>query len=137
MPWKLISQQPEAIDADLLIDYISPNPLVVLWMSIKSRHVPVLAAVLGSFTLIFVTVASTGLFVLRQELIEKSIIVSVQSSFKEADLNETTVDSISILLASSILSGNPSLAYPLGTNEDYATGSFVIEQTPICKRKFG
>ncbi|TIA61168.1 hypothetical protein D6C77_03631 [Aureobasidium pullulans] len=134
MPWKLISQQPEAIDADLLIDYISPNPLVVLWMSIKSRHVPVLAAVLGSFTLIFVTVASTGLFVLRQELIEKSIIVSVQSSFKEADLNETTVDSISILLASSILSGNPSLAYPLGTNEDYATGSFVIEQTPILSK---
>jgi hypothetical protein len=126
MPWKLVSQKQHLEEEDLLLDYISPNYLVLLWTSIRLRHIPVVTAAMGSVVIILITVASTGLFVSEQRTVEGSATMSVLSRFDTAAMDaNTTTDSFPVLIATSILSGNLSIGYPLNTNEFYATEPFV------------
>jgi len=126
MPWKLVSQRQHLVEEDLQLDYISPNFLVLLWTSIRLRHIPVVTSTMGSLLIVLVTVTSTGLFVSEQKTLEETGTMSVMSRFDTASLNEsTTIDSFPVLIATSILSGNLSIEYPLYTNEFYAAEPFL------------
>ena len=127
MAWKLISKEPRPTLKILSIDYVSQNFVVSLWKSIRSRHVPVISATLGSLAIILATVTSTGLFVLQSELIDGNNTVSITSSFQDVEFNSTTVDGFPALTVYSIMSDDSTLPYPPYTNKDYAVDAFKVE----------
>jgi hypothetical protein len=126
MPWKLMSNKPQSAAQSLLLDYVSANPVVVLSGAIRHRHVPVIASATGSLIIILVTVLSTGLFVFQPTSMHENTTVSLLSTFDGARVNISAVDSFPVLVATSILSGNASIDYPLNTNKDYAVDEFSV-----------
>jgi hypothetical protein len=127
MPWKLMSEKPQSADQSLLLDYVSGNVLIVLLGSIRHGHVAVITSAIGSLMIILITVFSTGLFVLQPTMMHKNTTISVLSVFDGSQFNTSAVDSFPVLAASSILSGNLSIAYPPDTNMDYAVASFSVK----------
>jgi hypothetical protein len=120
MPWVLMSKQPQSAARSLLLDYITPNFLVVIWKSARARHFPVLTAAVGSFMVISTTIASTGLFSLQFIEVEGDTTLRVDQSFDATRIDLSSVDASPVLLVSSILSGNLSVVYPMYTNEQFA-----------------
>ncbi|KAH0172683.1 hypothetical protein KCU67_g1627, partial [Aureobasidium melanogenum] len=132
MPWKLILDAPceDAIKRGLELDYISPNPIKVLWASARAKDWPVLLAVLGSQLITAITVVSTSLFVLQPTLVHRhNAPMSASARFDSSSFNATMVNDLPILVAASFLSGNLSITFPPNTNEVYAIEPFdTIEQ---------
>lgn len=116
MPWKLMSKKPQSASNSLLLDYITPNLLVVIWKSARARHFPVLIAVLGSLMVIFTTVTSTDLFSLQITEVERDTTLSVNRTFHATGSDLGSVDATPVLLVSSIFSPNLSVTYPMYTN---------------------
>jgi hypothetical protein len=124
MPWVLLSQKPQSAANSLLLDYITPNFLVVIQKSARAQHLPVLTAAAGSLMIMFTTVTSTGLFTPQLTEVETNATLSISRSFNATNVDLGSVDALPVLLVSSILSGNLSVGYPPGTDEQFAVESF-------------
>jgi hypothetical protein len=126
-PWIAMSQEPRPAASSLLLDYITPNVFVVIWKSARIRHFPVLTAAVGTLAIVFSTVTSTSLFTLQSTEVDRDMTMSITRSFNTTGSDLSSVDALSVLLVSSILSGNLSVDYPPGTNEQFAVESFGTE----------
>jgi hypothetical protein len=113
--WTLMSKKPQPAASSLLLDYITPNFLVVIWKSGQARHFPVLTAVLGQLIIVSTTVASTGLFSLQSTEITRNMTMSKFRNFDTTEVYLSSVDTFPVLLISSILSN---------TNEQFAVEPF-------------
>lgn len=129
IPWKLMADEPQTAENSLLLDYVSPNPLFVLWKSLRAKHWPVLVTVLGSQLITLVTVISTGIFVLEPTLVQQKEAPMAVRRFNNSSPNITIIDALPVLAVSGIMSGNISVAYPPYTNQVSAIEPF----TPIRK----
>ncbi|KAI1123056.1 hypothetical protein F5Y10DRAFT_281199 [Nemania abortiva] len=102
-PWKEMRQGQTAADRSVLLEYISPPMLTVLWRTMKSRHWAVTASILGILLIQLATVFSTGLFVLKPTVLAQGDIpLSVKSVFNGTDFHLSNASS-SIGTAPSIL----------------------------------
>jgi hypothetical protein len=119
-----MSQKPQPAASSVLLDYITPNQLVVIWKSARARHFPVLTAAVGSLMVISTTVASTGLFSAQSTEVERNTTMAVTRSFNTTNAKLGPVDALPVLLVSNILLGNSSVAYPPYTNDQFAVESF-------------
>lgn len=128
-----MSQKPQSAANSLLLDYITPNFLVVILKSARAQHFPVLTAAVGSLMIIFTTVISTGLFTPQPTQVERNATLSISRSFDATEVDLSSVDALPVLLVSSILSGNLSLAYPSYTNEQFATESFGSHRLVVSR----
>lgn len=125
MPWKLLSHKVCPADRSLLLDYVSANRVTGLYASLLSGDMPVALAIMGSFLIIIMTVLSTGLLISQPTLVtHHDISMSLQDRFDALNFNTSMVNTLPVLVAANILSGNLSLTYPLGTNQQYAVQSF-------------
>jgi hypothetical protein len=115
-----MSKKPQSASNSLLLDYVTPNFLVVIQKSARARHFPVLIAVFGSLMVVFTTVTSTGLFSLQITEIERDTTLNVSRTFDATGSDLSSVDGTPVLLVSSIFSANLSMGYPWYTNEQYA-----------------
>ena len=119
--------------SSLMLDYVSPNPIVVLWRSASAKHWPVFIAVLGSQLIILATVLSTGLFVLQRTVVlHNNAPMHVDGRFDDSEFNAALVNGLPVLAVSSLMSGNLTVPYPSYTNEEYA-----IEPFYAVERMFG
>ncbi|KAG9692561.1 hypothetical protein KCU95_g7404, partial [Aureobasidium melanogenum] len=125
MPWKLMAGSPRTAKDTLLLDYISPNPIVVLWKSMRAKHWPVLVSVFGSQLIILVTIISTGLSVLESTIVQQKEVPMTVRRFDDTNFDASLVDALPVLAVSSIMSGNISVAYPSHTNEFIAIEPFA------------
>lgn len=127
MPWRLLSVELQPGKKGLLIDYISPNPAVVIWQSLRNRHWPVFTSASCSLLITLVTVLSTSLFVLRPVLVDRTNAeMHSTSHFASDSFDGGSVGASPMLIASTILSENLSIQYPSYTNKDYAVESFEV-----------
>lgn len=133
MPWVLIFRKPQSAANSLLLDYITPNFLVVIWKSARARHFPVLTAAIGSLMVLATTVASTGLFSLQPTEMERHTSMLITYSFATTRINMSSIDARPVLLVSNILSRNLSVAYPAYTNERFAVQPFVPHEATVCE----
>jgi hypothetical protein len=124
MPWKLMSEKSQAASNSLLLDYITPNVLIVIQKSARARHFPVLVAVFGSLMVVFTTVTSTGLFSLQITEVERDTTMDVVRKFDATRSDLSSVDAAPVLLVSGILSANLSMGYPEYTNQQFAVEWF-------------
>ncbi|KAG9687355.1 hypothetical protein KCU95_g11132, partial [Aureobasidium melanogenum] len=125
MPWKLMSNKPQPAGQSVLLDYVSPMQPVVLLSSARASHWPVLTAAIGSILIIVMTVVSTSLFVLEQTVLEQDQVpMTVSSRINDSSFDQNVIDSSPVLSALTIISGNLSMEYPLGTNQQFATDVF-------------
>lgn len=123
-----MSGSPQTAKDSLLLDYVSPNPIVVLWKSMRAKHWPVLVSVFCSQLIILVTVISTGLFVLESIVVQQKGVPMAVRRFDASNFDVTLVDALPVLAVSSIMSGNISVAYPSHTNEFIAVEAFAPVQ---------
>jgi hypothetical protein len=93
-----MSQRPQPVASSLLLDYITPNFLVVIWKSVRVRHFPVLTAAVGSLIILLTTVASTGLFSFQLEEVKLDTTISVSRFFDATGSNLSTVDALPVPL---------------------------------------
>ena len=129
IPWKLMSNKPQSAKQSVLLDYVSPVQPVVLYSSTRARHWPVLTAAVGSVIITALTVVSTSLFVLEPMLLEQHHVpMAFSSRINNTLLDQSIIDFTPVLSALTILSGNLSMAYPLGTNQQYATEVFDADE---------
>lgn len=129
MPWKLVlsSSDNETNRRGLTLDYVSPNPVIVLWTSARARDWPVSITALGSQLITAITVISTGLFVLQPTLVTRNDTrMSASARFDASSFDTSLVDGLPILVASSFLAGNLSVAFPPNTNGTYAIEPFDV-----------
>lgn len=116
---------PRTAKDTLLLDYISPNSIVVLWESTRAKHWPVLVSVFGSQLIVLVTIISTGLFVLESTIVQQKEVLMTVRRFDDTNFDASLVDALPVLAVSSIMSGNISVAYPSHTNEFIAIEPFA------------
>ncbi|KAH0370695.1 hypothetical protein KCU65_g2265, partial [Aureobasidium melanogenum] len=126
MPWKLMCNKLQPAKQSVLLDYVSPMQPVVLISSARVKHWPVFTAAVGSMVIVAMTVVSTSLFVLEHMIYQQDQVpMSVSNRINDSSFDQSVIDSSPVLSALAIASGNLSMQYPLGTNQQYATDVFT------------
>ncbi|KAI1750404.1 hypothetical protein F4782DRAFT_541609 [Xylaria castorea] len=93
-PWREMRQGQTKADRSVLLEYISPFMIIVIWRSIKQRHWVVTASILGILLIQLATVFSTGLFVLQPTVLDQDgIPVTIKSTFDGTDFRMTNTSS--------------------------------------------
>ncbi|KAI0466084.1 hypothetical protein F4859DRAFT_498785 [Xylaria cf. heliscus] len=93
-PWKEMRHSQTTADRSVLLEYISPFMIAVIWRSMKQRHWVVTASILGILLIQLATVFSTGLFVLRPTVLDQGgIPVAIKSTFDGTDFRLTNTSS--------------------------------------------
>ncbi|KAH0283938.1 hypothetical protein KCU62_g8649, partial [Aureobasidium sp. EXF-3399] len=128
VPWKLMSDKPQPAEQSVLLDYVSPMQPVVLFSSARAKHWPVLTAAIGSILITALTVISTSLFAVEPILFTQYASMALSSRINNTLFDQNLIDSSPVLSAMTLLSGNLSMAYPLGTNQQYATDMFGSDE---------
>jgi hypothetical protein len=124
-----MSNKPQPAEKSVLLDYVSPMQPVVLFSSAQARHWPVFTAAIGSILITALTVVSTSLFVLEPMLFEQHhVSMELSSRINNTLFDQSVIDSSPVLSALTILSGNLSMAYPPGTDQQYATDMFGSDE---------
>jgi hypothetical protein len=122
-PWEELAKKPQPVAKSLLLDYISPNPMVSFFRSLKHLHWPVAAVLLGSFVIKVLIVVSTGLFILNPVTLPREVSLHMTERFEfPASFNATNVDDKAGLVYSGVSLGQ--IEYLPGTDADYATELF-------------
>ncbi|KAI1319490.1 hypothetical protein F5Y16DRAFT_390811 [Xylariaceae sp. FL0255] len=94
VPWAELRRGPATADRSVLIDYISPLVLVVLYRATKNRHWAVTATIVGGLLIQLATIFSTGLFVLEPTtLTQGGASVSIATAFNGSDFTLTNTSS--------------------------------------------
>lgn len=91
MPWKSLRTGKLRASQTVLLDYVSPWSLKVLFTSAKEKHFMVTLPVLGNLLLTLILVFSTGLFSLQETAIRVPVSIAVSQLFNSTgvDLNTT------------------------------------------------
>ncbi|KAK8102758.1 hypothetical protein PG984_015904 [Apiospora sp. TS-2023a] len=124
MPWKVLITTGGDANTTVLLDYRSPWSLESLWMSLKFRHWPVSAAILGTLILQLSIVLSTGLLDLKYVDLEgPSVQMLVEKRFNQSQLNNYSIPRTDDAATPydtfrGIVGSN--LDYPLGTTPYHA-----------------
>jgi hypothetical protein len=121
-PWIELARGPQPASKNLLLDYISSNPVLAFIRSIKNRHWPVTAALLGSILLKIVIVLSTGLFVPRFSNLPLSTRIEMVEQFQFQSFNASTVDATTASLLTGVQLKQ--VDYPFGTSAEYVAERF-------------
>ncbi|KAI1080438.1 hypothetical protein F5B20DRAFT_570288 [Whalleya microplaca] len=69
--WKELKAGPAGAEKTVLMDYVSPLVITVLWKSIKARHWAVMMSIFGTFFIQLATIFSAGLFTLEPTAMEQ------------------------------------------------------------------
>jgi hypothetical protein len=126
-PWEEIAQELQPAAKSLLLDYISPNSMVAFYWSVKHRHGPVAAVLLGSFLIKVLIVVSTGLFMLNPVVLPQVLPMINTEQLQFSDFNSFSVDDTAGLMYVGALLDD--MNYPPGTNGEYATELFNSSKT--------
>ncbi|TRX91062.1 hypothetical protein FHL15_008044 [Xylaria flabelliformis] len=103
-PWREMRQGQTTADRSVLLEYISPFMMVVLWRSIRQRYWVVTASITGILLIQLATVFSTGLFVLQPTVLNQDgIPVTIMSAFDGSDFRLTN--------SSSTIGNSPTVLY--------------------------
>jgi hypothetical protein len=122
-----MAKKPQPAAKSLLMDYISPNPVVSFFSSLRHCHWPVAAALLGSFLIKALIIVSTGVFILRPVALPREVSMDLTERFDyPSTFNATGVDDSAGLMYSGVLLNE--IEYLPGTNADYATELFNTTQ---------
>ncbi|KAJ9617034.1 hypothetical protein H2200_000755 [Cladophialophora chaetospira] len=132
-PWNELAGGPKLAKDGLLLDYISTAPLTALVQSLRRRHWPVSAALLGSFLLKVLIVVSTGLFSVQSLRRPLSAHLSLNGNFQFNRFDLAEVDDIAAALYAGALSKQ--IDFPTGTNAHYATEIFNTSK-PISESAY-
>lgn len=121
-PWAGLARQPQTAENTLLLDYISPNPISTFVSSIKNRHWPVTAVLVGSTLLKIIILISTGLFLPQPSSPPRHVAFNMIEQFQLSNFNSSAVDD----LAGSLYTGVhfSDVSYPSGTNASFAVEMF-------------
>lgn len=121
-PWQELASKPQPAENNLLLDYISPNPIISFYKSARHRHWPVTVALIGSFLLKALIIISTTLFSLQMLAvpIPQSLTMTEQLQFDR--FNSATVDDLAASIYAGVAFKN--LSYPPGTNSRSAVEMF-------------
>jgi hypothetical protein len=121
-PWEEMAKGPQPAAKSLFLDYVSSNPVICFFRSLKNRHWPVTAVLLGSLLIKVLIVVSTGLFFLNHVMTPQSIPATMVEEFKVNNFNSSSADDTAGLIYTGILLGE--IDYPPGTNAEYAVELF-------------
>ncbi|KAF1912691.1 hypothetical protein BDU57DRAFT_542503 [Ampelomyces quisqualis] len=121
-PWRELAKRPQPASKNLLLDYISRNPLSAFMSSVKHRHWPVSIVLLGSLLLKIVIVLSTGLLAPRFSNLPIATRMEMVEQFQFGSLDERNVDVTSASLYTSLLLKQ--VPFPPGTNTDFVAEKF-------------
>lgn len=126
-PWEILADQtPQPAAKTLLLDYVSSNPFVSFFRSLKHRHWPVTSVLLGSFLIKGLIVVSTGLFVLHPTVRPRDVAMDMTEKFEFPAFNATGVDDTAgLMYAGSLLN---EIEHLPGTNDKYAAALFNSSQ---------
>ncbi|KAI0545388.1 hypothetical protein F4679DRAFT_576222 [Xylaria curta] len=103
-PWREMRQGQTTAVRSMLLEYISPFMMMVIWRSIKQRHWVVTASISGILLIQLATVFSTGLFVLQPTVLNQDgIPVTIMSAFDGSDFHLTN--------SSSTIGSSPTVLY--------------------------
>ncbi len=102
----------------LLVDYVTPIPVISLFKALRPRHVLVAASISTSIALQVVTVLSTGLFDMEYLRIGRNTLISQIDSITRLAHDFSTISASPDLTIYSVQ--NTNLSYPEGTNAFYA-----------------
>ncbi|KAI0444000.1 hypothetical protein F4803DRAFT_561206 [Xylaria telfairii] len=93
-PWQEMRQGQTTADRSVLLEYISPFMMTVIWRSVKQRHWVVTASILGILLIQLATIFSTGLFVLEPTILNQAgVPVTIKSTFDGTDFRLTNTSS--------------------------------------------
>jgi hypothetical protein len=121
-PWEEMAKGPQPAANSLLLDYVSPNPVVAFFRSFKHRHMPVATALFGSLLLKALIVVSTGIFAMESVMIPRSLPMAMKERFEFASFNGSNPDDIAgLTYAGTALN---EIDYLPGTNAEYAVELF-------------
>lgn len=122
-PWEEMTKKPQPAANSLLLDYISQNPVVSFFSSLRHRHWPVAAALFGSFAIKALIIVSTGVFILRPVALPHEVSMDLIERFDfPSDFNATGGDDTAGLMYTGVLLDE--IEYLPGTNAEYATELF-------------
>jgi hypothetical protein len=123
MPWKAMAIGPQPARKSVLLDYISPWNVLVLFQSLVMRHYVVSIAVVGSISIRLMTVFSTGLFALQQVSVANSNTPLIATDrFDGSKYNSKFVDARPMYATFGVQILN--MSYLPGTTSQYAVQSF-------------
>ncbi|KAH4044028.1 hypothetical protein HBH69_234610 [Parastagonospora nodorum] len=121
-PWEEMAKGPQSVANSLLLDYISPNPVLAFIRSCKNRHLPVTLTLFASFLLKVLIVISTGVFTRRLVLLPQPLPISPMEQFQFSGHNASKVDDVAGLASVGPLLNE--IDYLPGTNAEYAVELF-------------
>lgn len=121
-PWKELRTKAQPAEDGLLLDYISPIPLMAFFTSLRKCHWSVSAGLLGSFLLKILIVISTGLFSLQTVPVPLSVPFSMTEQFQVHDVSPATVDDVAAAAYAGVFFEG--LSYTSGTNSRFAVEMF-------------
>ncbi|KAF3914447.1 hypothetical protein AA313_de0201527 [Arthrobotrys entomopaga] len=128
MPWMELASGPKHAKLSVLLDYISPFQPVAFWIACKNRHWLVVLSATGFAALKLATIFATGLFILQGTNLEsdQKNFLTYANNFSADGFSTTVVDSRPSLTIFGVSALN--LAFPAGTNLQYAIQSFANPQ---------
>jgi hypothetical protein len=126
-PWEEMAKGPQPASNSLLLDYISPNPVVAFLHSFKNHHLPVTTALFASLLLKVLIVISTGLFALQPVLVPRSLSMGTMDQFQFSGFNASNVDDVAGLVYAGASSSE--IDYLPGTNAEYAVELFNTSES--------
>jgi hypothetical protein len=130
-PWEEMAKGPQPAANSLLLDYISPNPVAAFYRSIKHRHGPIAAVLLGSFLIKVLIVISTGLFMLIPVIGQQLLPMVNTERLQFSGFNLSSVDDTAGLMYVGALLND--IDYLPGTNGEYAAELFNLSKPMKCK----
>lgn len=121
-PWEEMAKGPQSVANSLVLDYISPNPVVAFIRSFKNRHLPVALTLFASLLLKVLIVLSTGIFTRRLVLLPQPLSMSSMEQFQLSGHNASLVDDVAGL--ASIGVSLSEIEHLPGTNAECAVEMF-------------
>ena len=133
-PWKEMAKGSVVAEHSLLLDYVTPFQVLVLWRALRNRHFLVVTTITVFLSLKTITIISTSMLSLQPAQVDRlpTSIRLLQSFSGSTFRSGAYVDSRPAYAVDGIQSHN--LSHPIGTTDQYAVEIFstnhpVSEQT--------
>jgi hypothetical protein len=121
-PWEEMAKESQPVTNSLLLDYVSPNPVMAFFRSFKHRHLPVATALFGSLLLKALIVVSTGIFTMESAIVPRSLSMTINEHFEFSGFNDSNIDDVAgLTYAGTTLN---EIDYLPGTNAEYVAELF-------------
>lgn len=124
MPWKVMKDGIAPASQTILLDYVSPWSMKVLFHAVTKAHYMVALPVTGSFLLTLMIIFSTGLFAVQEVTLETRAPTTILDTFSGSDFNTGTTDRGPWAISYGIQFRN--LSYPRGTTQNHLVPRFNV-----------